>query len=780
MSIPRGTSRFLSPATLSTAAAALAACIAGQALKGQVPTPTEHFGFPMGAERRLANWDDLTAYYEVLAHTSDRVAVDTLGPTTRGRPFVMLTITSPANHARLTELHGIQRRLSDPRTIANDDDLERLLDEGRTVVMITHAIHSTEVGSAQSAARLAHHLASSQDERVREILDNVILLQIPSLNPDGTQWVNDFYNEHVGAEFEGRAPPWLYHFYTGHDNNRDWYTFYQNETQHTVRAQNDWHPQIVHDIHQMGGSGARIFFPPYIDPMEPNVDPGLVTAVNQLGAYMAAELTSQGKKGVVINAIYDGFHPGRAYMHYHGGARILSETASAQLATTVNVPPEVVQGGREYDAGRANWKFPWPWEGGEWGLPDIVEYQFSGAMALLVNAAKNRRFWLENFYRVGERAVAGWDEWPAAWVIPAGQENRVGVESVLRILTMGDVEVRRAESDFTAGGASYPAGSHLVVMRQPYAAFAQTLLTEQEYPDMREYPGGPPKRPYDVTAHTLPLLMGIEAAALEAEPDVVLSDPIPVPGVDYELPTSLTGGDAPRIALYKGHQEPMIAGWTRWMFDRHEMVYDSLHDARVQAGSLGDDYDVLIFQSQSDRSISGGHLPGSLPERYTGGIGEEGRAAVREFVESGGRLVVMEEAAEFAIGLFGLDVGDPVEGLSNTEFYVPGSIVRVDLERDPLSFGYGGSTAAWYWRSSRAFAVADERVDVLGRYGGADPVIAGWILGPERLAGQAALLRARVGQGEVILFGFQPNYRGQSIVTWPLFFNAISGGRLVG
>ena len=746
----------------------------------QIPTPAEHFGFDVGTAGKLANWDRLTSYYEALARTSDRVAVDTLGPTTAGRPFVMLTITSPGNHERLDDLQRTQLQLADPRTVGGDDELERLLDEGRTVVMITHAIHSTEVGGAQSAARLAFHLASSEDEKVREILDEVILLQIPSLNPDGTQWVNDFYNEYAGTEFDGRAPPWLYHFYTGHDNNRDWYTFYQNETQHTVRAQNDWHPQIVHDIHQMGGNGARIFFPPYIDPMEPNVDPGLVSSVNQLGAYMAAELTSQGKQGVVINAIYDGFHPGRAYMHYHGGARILSETASARLATTVNVPREAVRGGREYEASQAAWNFPWPWEGGEWGLPDIVDYQFSGAMALLTNAAKNRRFWLENFYRVNERAVQGWDDWPAAWVLPGGQENAVGVESVLRILTMGDVEVRRAEADFTAGGAEYPAGSHVVLMKQPYAAFAQTLLTEQEYPDMREFPGGPPKRPYDVTAHTLPLLMGIEAAALESEPEVAMSDPIEVAAVDYRLPEALTGPGAPRVGMYKGHQESMIAGWTRWMLDKHEMRYDSLHDARIRSGALGDDYDVLIFQSQSDRSISEGHRPGSLPEQYTGGIGEDGRAAVRDFVESGGRLVVMEEAADFAIGLFGLDVDNPVEGLSNTDFYVPGSILRVDLANDPLSSGYDGSTAAWYWRSSRAFSVNDDRVDVVGTYNQDNPVVAGWILGPERLAGQPALLRARIGRGEVVLFGFQPNYRGQSIVTWPLFFNAISGGRLIG
>ena len=748
-------------------------------LSGQVPSPADHFGFAMGAQRQLADWDDLTSYYEALARSSDRVAVDTLGPTTRGRPFVMLTITGPANHARLDELHAIQRRLSDPRTVGSGDELERLLAEGRTVVMITHAIHSTEVGSAQSAAKLAHHLASSSDETVREILDNVILLQIPSLNPDGTQWVNDFYNEHVGTEFEGQAPPWLYHFYTGHDNNRDWYTFYQSETQHTVRAQNAWHPQIVHDIHQMGGSGARIFFPPYIDPIEPNVDPGLVAAVNQLGAYMAAELTSQGKKGVVINAIYDGFHPGRAYMHYHGGARILSETASARLASPVNVPREAVRGGREYEASQAAWNFPWPWEGGAWGLPQIVDYQFSGAMALLANAARNRRFWLENFHAVNRRAVDGWEDWPAAWVLPAGQENRVGLQSIVRILTIGDVEVRTAEADFTAEGASYPAGSFVVLMRQPYASFAQTLLSVQEYPDLREFPGGPPKRPYDVTAHTLPLLMGAEAHALEAEPDVALSGPVAVTSVDYELPDALSRPDAPRVGMYKGHQEPMIAGWTRWMLDQHGMRYDSLHDARIRAGALGDDYDVLIFQSQSDRSISEGHPAGSLPERFTGGLGAAGRAAVREFVESGGRLIVMEEAAEFAAGLFELGVRNAVQGLSNTDFYVPGSILRVDLAADPLTAGYDGSTPVWYWRSSRAFEVGDERVEVIGRYSADQPVVAGWVFGPERLAGKPALLRARVGRGEVILFGFQPNYRGQSIVTWPLFFNAIADGGLI-
>lgn len=760
-------------------APALAACAAlplgGRA---QVPSPRDHFGFEPGTPGRLANWDALSSYYDALSAASDRVSVDTLGRSTMDRPFVMLTITSPENHARLAELQDVQRRLGDPRTIQSPEERERLLEAGRVVVMITHAIHSTEVGAAQVAASLAHRLASSSDPGVLQILDEVVLLQIPSLNPDGTQWVNDFYNEHRGTAFDGRAPPWLYHFYTGHDNNRDWFTFYLKETQHTVAAQNAWRPQIVHDIHQMGGGGARIFFPPYIDPIEPNVDPGLIAAGNQLGAYMAAELTSQGKRGVVINAIYDGYHPGRAYMHYHGGVRILSETASARLASSVTLAREQVRGGREYDAAERTWNFPWPWEGGEWSLRDVVDYQFAGAAALLANAAKNRRFWLRNYVAANERAVEGWPAWPAAWVLPAGQKNQVGLESVLRILTMGAVEVRRTEAAFEADGVAYPAGSHVALMRQPNAAFAQAMLAEQEYPDMRQYPGGPPKRPYDVTAHRLPMLMDVEAAPLERAPPAPLSDPVGVVEVRYD-PGPAAASERVRIGMYKGWRETMPAGWTRWLLDRHGVRYDTLHDARVRAGGLAADYDVLVFQSQSNTSISEGHAAGALPPEYVGGLGDEGRAAVREFVEAGGRLVAVEEATEFAADLFGLGVSNAVAGLSSSDFYVPGSLLRVDLEEDVLTAQYDGWTAAWFWRSSRAFAVDDDRVRVVGRYG-QDPVVAGWALGPEKLAGRPALLRARIGAGEAILFGFQPNYRGQSIATWPLFFDALTAGRPVG
>jgi zinc carboxypeptidase len=761
------------------AACAAAVLIALPARAQDVPTPLEHFGFEIGADRHLADWGELTAYFERLAQTSARVVVDTLGPTTVGNPFVMLTITSAENQARLDELHDIQMKLADPRTISDDAELEYLLDAGKTVVLITQGIHATEVGASQMSANLAYELASSDSEKIREILDNVILIQIPSLNPDGLQWVADWYMENVGTEFEGAPLPWLYQYYVGHDNNRDWYAFTQDETILTVeKAHNAWHPQIVHDVHQMGGNGARIFFPPYIEPWEPNIDPALTAAVSQLGTYMAAELTASGKSGVVVNAQYDAYTPARAYMHYHGAARILSETASARMATPVTVAPERLGPGRNFDAGQRSWNFPNPWEGGDWGLPDIVDYQKAGALALLTNAARNRRYWLENFVGINQRAVDKWDAWPDAWVIPEGQDNAPGITYALRALTMADVEVHTAEEAFSIGGVDFASGSWVIPMNQPYASFANTMLEVQHYPDLREYPGGPPQRPYDVTAHTLGYLLDFDAIALDGDLGVALSEPIEVPDFDFRLPEHLTGDDAPRVALYKSWQEPMPAGWQRWVFDQHDLAYDTLHDANIREGALAD-YDVLIFQAQSANSIVSGFREGQVPPQYAGGLGDVGTAAVNAFVENGGRVIAIEAATDFARDLFDLGISSATAGLPNTEFYIPGSILRLELDgTSGITKGMRDETAAWYWRSSMAYDVDDPRVRVVARYASGDPLLSGWVLGGERIAGRPAILEANIGAGSVVLFGFQPNYRAQSMATWPLLFNAIQKRRV--
>jgi hypothetical protein len=751
-----------------------------QAQVAQVPTPLEHFGHEIGSDGFLADWDELTAYYAAVAEASPRMVLDTLGPTTLGEPFVRLTISSEENLAGLDRFLEIQEKLADPRKVSGEAELDGLLAEGRTVVLITSHIHSTEVAAGQMPARLVYNLATSTEPDVLEILEETIIVLIPSLNPDGTQMVSRWWRQWQGTEFEGAPLPRLYHHYIGHNNNRDWFFFAQVETRMTVlEAHNRWRPQIVHDVHQMGNQGARFFVPPYIDPVEPNVDPRLIAGLNQLGQYMAAEMTRDGMDGVVTHAIFDIYTPARAYMHYHGGVRILSETARSDWANPVHQRMQDLRPTRDYDPRVMSANFPSPWEGGRWGLDDAVDYMEAGAMALLRNAAKNRDFWLRNFVEIHRDAVDGWDRWPEAWVIPAGQENEMGMDHLLRVLTTGNVEVHRAEAELrVAGGATFPAGSYVIPMQQPYAAFAQTMLEAQEYPDLREYPGGPPIRPYDATAHTLPLLFGVEAVRVEsfaaASGPPALSDPIEQrTEPTFQVPEFLTGPGAPRIGLYRAYQEPMPQGWTRWLFDGAGIDYQEVRNEDVQAGNLGDRFDVLIFQDQSPSSILNGFSPDEMPAPYAGGVEREGLEALREFVEAGGRLVAVDEATDFVTRGLDLRVRNAVADLDDADFYIPGSILRLEMDpTHPMSEGIPAENIAWYWRTSRAFEVSDERARVVGRYGEGDPRLAGWVLGAEHVAGKPALVEVEVGQGSVVLFGFQPNFRGQTVGLWPLFFNS--------
>jgi hypothetical protein len=760
--------------------AAFALLLATGAHAQQVPTPMEHFGHEIGADGELATWDELLAYYERVAEASPRIVLDTLGPTTLGAPFVRMIVTSEANHRNLDRYNEIQHLLADPRRVGSEAELERLIDEGRTVVLLTSHIHSTEVGAGQMPARLVHRMATSDDPRIRKILDEVILVLIPSLNPDGTQMVSEWWRQWRGTDYEGAPLPRLYHHYIGHNNNRDWFFFAQTETRMTVlRAHNEWRPQIVHDVHQMGSGGARYFIPPYIDPVEPNVDPLLISALNQLGTYMAAELTKDGFDGIVTNAIFDIFTPARAYMHYHGGVRILSETASASGANPIQIDFDRLGGDGNYDGKVMSSNFPSPWRGGRWGLDDIVDYMEYGALALLWNGAVNRRFWLENFAEVHRKAVEGWDTWPAAWVIPPESEQpyELGLEHLLRVLTTGDVEVRSARAPITDGnGNTYPEGSYVVVMRQPYAAFAQTMLERQEYPDLREYPGGPPIRPYDATAHTLPLLLNVRAYPVEELPrDLALSDPIsPRTEPTFRVPDFLQGPDAPRVGLYRAYAEPMPEGWTRWLFDNAGIAYDEVRNEDIRAGGLHDRWDVLIFQDQSPNQILNGYPARVVPEPYAGGVGEDGVEALKDFLGAGGRIVAVDAATDFAIRHFGLDISSAVEDLPNQDFYIPGSILRLDLEPGlAMTAGMPRETMAWYWRTSRAFDVRDPAARIIGRYGEGDPRLAGWVLGAEHVAGRPALVEVPVGRGSVVLFGFQPHFRGQTVASWPLFLNSL-------
>jgi hypothetical protein len=743
---------------------------------GRIPPPKAYLGFEPGDDRRLADWPALVRYYQALGQASDRVRYRELGKTTLGAPFVTLVISSPQNLKRLEPYRQLNAKLADPRAVRTGRETQEALREGRAIVLITSGIHSNEVGGHLTPAMLAYRLATDTSAATRAILDNVILLLVPSLNPDGVSIVTRWYNRTLGTAAEGSDPPELYHHYAGHDNNRDWYAFTQVETQLVVDSlYGVWHPEIVHDIHQQDADGSRLFLPPYLDPVEPNVDPLLVDGANALGSAIAWELTGQGKTGIVVNALYDAWTPARAYEHYHGAVRILSEAASANLASPVDVPfDRLATRARGFNPRERSWNFTAPWPGGRWTLRDIVTYQTDAAYALLENAARYRDRWLANFWAVGGRAVRGWRAWPYAYVLPRQQRDTVGLNTLLGILHRGQVEIRTALHPVTLGGQRFAAGSYVVVLRQPYAAFAKTLLEPQHYPDLRLYPGGPPLPPYDVTAHTLPLLMGVAAVAARDSLRIGLSAPVEAPAAVPGYPHA-AGPEAPRVAVYRSYDASMDEGWTRWVFDTWHVPYVSVVDSTVRAGNLKEQFGVIVLPDQAPTELLNG-LPHTYPAPYAGGLGDEGVKALRQFVQDGGTLVALNDASRFAAQQLLLPVRNVLEGVADDEFYAPGSIFRLELDTgQPLARGMPAQSIAWF-ESGPAFEVLDSSaVRVVGRYPvDADKVLlSGWVLHPERVAGRAAVVEVKQGAGRVVLFGFRPQYRGQSIATYPLLFNSL-------
>lgn len=754
-----------------------------RAATSALPSPTAVLGFEPGTARKLPSWKQVTDYFTALDKASPRVSVRTLGPTTLGRPFLVAFIADPATLDSLEKYRTIQRKLMDPRQ-RSEAELETLLATGKNVILITSSIHSTEVGGFTTPLVLADRLARADTPEAREILANTIVMLVPSQNPDGVDIVGDWYRSTLGTSAEGTPPPELYHKYTGHDNNRDWYAFTQRETRYTVDSlYTPWNPQIVNDVHQQGASAGRIFLPPYMDPVEPNIDPILTTGANALGLTMAWRMTAEGKTGIASNASYDQWSPARQYSLYHRGVRILTETASARLATSVELPFDLLGTGRGYDAKTATWNFASLWPGGTWSYGDIVSYQVSASWAMLADAARNRRQWLESYAALGTRALDPKHPWtssavPTAYVIPKAQRDTQALQRLVWTLQHGQVEFRTATSPVVAAGKTYPAGSYLVSMTQPFGGYAKTLLERQQYPNLFDYPGGPPKRPYDVTAHTLPLLFGVEVAAVTGPVAESATPVVSVPEPRYTVP-GLSDVRARRIAIYRSYSASMDEGWTRWIFDVNRIAYTSIVDKDIRAGALNSRFDVIILPDQNVNGLARG-LGNIFPDSLRGGLGDAGAAALASFVEQGGTVLAFNDASDYAIESFKLPVKNVLNGVSNTAFYAPGSLLSVQpTAGHPLVAGMTAPVPAVWFENSPTFEVTDaSKATVVLRYQATgNALLSGWLLGSEKLNGKAAMVDVAMGRGHVVLYGFRPQYRAQSMATQPLIWEAILRGR---
>jgi Zinc carboxypeptidase len=788
-----------------------------------VPSPKSVLGFTPGDDRTIAGWSQITDYFERLDRASDRVLVQTLGQSTLKRPLIVAFISARENILALPKYKEIQQQLADPRKLTQNLQHDRLLANGKVVVAISCSIHSTEIVASQMSMQLAYELATAQDADTREILQNTILLLIPSPNPDGIDIVANWYRKTLGGLYEGKEPPELYHHYAGHDDNRDWFMLNLKETQLITRLLwHDWFPQIVYDVHQQGSNGSRFFIPPFYDPPNPNISPLLLRQVGLIGHKVAADLQAAGFKGVLTNALYDTWWHGgfRTAPYFHNSIGILSEAASARLMTPATVTTEQLarsstRGMRNATESTTN--FPDPWPAGQWRPRDIMSMEMISARSILEMAAKFRGEYLRNFYELGRTNIEGSKGDPQAYLIPAGQGRDEAVSKLIGSLIDQGVEVFRLDrelhmilatsilrrtnpvaeklgsyrrlSNLTSSQMQeVPLGSYIIFSAQPQRTNVLALFEPQIYPN-RLTGQGEAERPYDVAGWTLPLQMGVEAPVVMAikEPAGERKLTLLKDGneVRADLALALKKGDESpiknplkqpvRVGIYKGWMSNMDEGWTRYIFDTFNVPYTSVRDTDMRQGALSSKFDALIFTSQAATQIINGNAAGTLPAEYTDGITEGGVKNLKEFVNNGGMLICFDNACDMAIKEFHLPLKNTLEGVRSSEFYCPGSIVALDVDnKHPIASMLPSSVPAYFINSSAYTAAADANVRVIARYAKENVLLSGWLLGEDKLSGQIALAEVSVGKGRIVLFGFRPQHRAQSWATLPFIWNALA------
>ncbi len=752
-------------------------------------TPREFFGFAPGRAGHLVDWAGLSAYAHAAAAASDRVRVLELGPSTEGRKLLAVAAGPPALVARCDR----------PGPVAAGSSV--------ATVVVLCGTHATEAAASQGVPDLLHAAVTRTDPVIARALQSVLLVVVPAVDPDGLDRMVEWLRSTAGRGSGGSAPPGLYRRYAGHDINRDWIM----QTQAEIRAitggvLHRFMPQVVLDLHEMWPTGPRLFLPPYSPPADPAADPQAVARAGALGAAMAERLRARGLAGVATGVVFDAYSPARGYPHYHGAVRILCETATAGLASSMRVPKERLRASGGLDPKVASPAQPVPWPGGPWTAEDVMRYQAEAISACLALVATDAGGWVrwqaELLARAQDVAAR-----PDAYLIPAAQSDPSAAAELRRVLACGGLEMLEGP-----GGAA-------VLRAQPYGTWADALLRPQPYPRTRRRNGG--HTPYDVTAHCLPALMGVRCERVPAEVARAAVEQgaagVAAPGAGGLWPaaaidtyrqvfSALSAGEkvwrldegdglpeggafaqaraaahlpaawaraavplaAPRVAVYASWKPVSDEGWLRYVLDRFEIPHVLVRDADVQRGDLGR-CTHLILPSLRGRDLMHGLSAESYGPRYAGGLGERGRQQLQRFVHTGGTLLAVEWSAAWAQSALGLPIRDRApDGPASAT----GPSAIVSISRGTGALGLGAPARTWVmYRGGPMFVTPPDAC--AAAFTGESPA-AGMAEGATgAMAGAAAVADIPVGSGRCRLYAFSPYFRAQSWAAMRWLFNAL-------
>lgn len=496
-------------------------------------TPESFFGFQPGADQKLIGYDKMMDYLRLLEQQSEMILIRETGVTELGRPMYLVFISSAANLQNLDRLKAINRRLAlEPDIPAGER--QQLIREGKTFLLETMSMHANETGPAQAVPLTAYNLLAGIEPDLTAFLDEMVLMIVPSHNPDGLDMIADHYNKYLGTPYEGSSHPGVYHKYVGHNINRDFITLSMKENQaiSDIYSQ-EWFPHVLIEKHQMGMTGVRYFVPPNHDPIAENIDETLWNWSWVFGSNMSRDMTAEGLTGISQQYIFDNYWPGSTETSlWKNVISLLTEAASVQLATPVFIEPNELQvGGKGLSDYKKSINMPVPWPGGWWRLGDIVQYEVESTYSLIRTCARQREEILTSRNDLVRKEVErGRTEAPFYYILPAAQHDPGELVALLQLLGRHGVGLYRLDRDATVEGRAFKSGDYVIPMAQPIRPFIKEVMESQEYPVRRYTPGGEIIEPYDITSWSLPLHRGItswEITRKQEGLDALLSPVLP-------------------------------------------------------------------------------------------------------------------------------------------------------------------------------------------------------------------------------------------------------------
>jgi len=800
-----------------------------------IPTPEKFLGHIVGAPNVLSYSKQTSDYLRLLEKSSKRIRVFSMGSSEEGREMIVAAISDESNLKRLDAIKKMNSDLGDPRRFKDDKQADRLIKESVPMYWATGGMHAPETGPPEMLMELAYRLIASEEDAIRNIRKNEIVMITPVLDVDGRDRVVDLYRYRKANPKKPAIPLVYWGHYVAHDDNRDALTMALNLSKYLMKTWIDFKPTVLHDLHE---SVPYLYISTGTGPYNAWLDPLVISEWQDMAYNEIQQMTALGVPGVWTHNYYDGWAPSYGFYvaNGHNGVGRFYETFGGSGADT---------GIRSAGDTTKEWYRPNPpFPRVRWSIRNNVNIMQAALLMGMSKVATEKEKFLRNYYLKAKRSVAkATTEGPAAWIID-GKSPVENANQLAGILKLQGIEVQVLDQDITTTDGKFTKGSLLVRMDQPYSRMADMMLDKQYY-----NPTDP--RSYDDTGWEIGALFGVQTVRVK---DTKILSSAATPFAGSGIPSTPKGLEGKRIAIVHTWTSTQDEGWARVAFDQRKIPYTyvSVHELRDNP-NLKNRFDVILIPNTGGTAQSivngtpmlGDPIPWKASQEYPnlggpdstddtrGGIELKGMVNIQKFVSQGGMLICVGNACRVPVE-YGL-----VNGVTVTQpnqLNAPGGVYALERadEASHILDGYGDSVSGYFNMNSTTILSAGGGFSRGGggRAGGRSPgqatrasgrgsltdpdvvqarspytpkslpgdepeangprgprlpspktllrfadaskvLMSGMIDHPEELAGKSAVVDCPVGKGHVILFSINPFWRGETVGSYNLVFNAI-------